>query len=139
MLAQHLLDLFNKKRESTHPLPPPPTACYSHPGIDVKLMSIHHCLSLKLPDVVADIKINAVLQPFIANQLETLNTQNQFIDQALKITLGLLPRFTLDNFMILINVVSICVIMQSSGKVETQFCSNKLGIFRLRKEIGYFE
>ena len=45
-------------------------ACYSHSGIDVKLMSIHHCLSLKLP-VVADIKINGVLQPFTANQLET--------------------------------------------------------------------
>ena len=65
-------------------------ACYSHPGIDVKLMSIHHCLSPKLPDVVADIKINAVLLPFTANQLEAQNIQNdrgQFIDQARKITI----------------------------------------------------
>ena len=53
-------------------------------------MSIHHCLSLKLPDVVADIKINAVLLPFTANQLEAQNIQNdrgQFIDQARKITI----------------------------------------------------
>ena len=64
-------------------------------------MSIHHCLSLKLPDVVADIKINAVLQPFTANQLEAQNTQNgrgQFIDQARQITAIFIPNIYIWRF-----------------------------------------
>ena len=64
-------------------------------------MSIHHCLSLKLPDVVADIKINAVLLPFTANQLEAQNTQNgrgQFIDQARQITAIFIPNIYIWRF-----------------------------------------
>ena len=71
-VAQHVLNCYNKKREMTQPLLSPTAVCYSHPGIDVKLMSIHHCLCLRLKlPVVADIKINGVLQPFTANQLKT--------------------------------------------------------------------
>ena len=77
-------------------------ASYSHPGIDVRLVSIHHCLRLKLP-AVADIKITAVLQPFTspASSQRLRSNRSTFISDPVVTTSSIeLPHSTVEDIVL---------------------------------------